>query len=249
MILRGNLYAQSLRMETGIQVLTPRAFRAGEPCRVCYLLHPLEGNCGDWLDKTLLPLWAEKGDTIFIMPEGQRSFYVDMKYGLPYFTYVSEELPELMRQVFHISARREDTAIMGASMGGFAALRAAFLHPETFGFCGALAPACLFMKQFLEYQRTDPGVLHGEFAACFGDEMTWSPEYELTELAEGCRARFPRLYLAVGTQDHLRRPAMRFADFLEKNQLPCRFEQWEGAHDWDFFGPALKRALSQFEEY
>ena len=246
MILRGHVFSQCLKLDTPINILTPKEISHDEPYRVCYLLHPLESCGGSWLEHTLLPLWAETHRTVFVMPDGQRSFYTDMKYGLKYFSYVSEELPEIVQNTFQISAKRQDTAIIGASMGGYGALRAALLHPDRFGFCGAISPAILYLKKFLEYQREDPGILHEEFSACFGESMPWSPEYEITELAKRCKEIKPMIYLAAGSEDFAKRPSARMLDDLTQLGFSVTRESWEGGHDWDFFGAALKSALELF---
>lgn len=247
MILRGHVFSQCLKLDTPISILTPKEISHSDPYRVCYLLHPLESCGGSWLEHTLLPLWAETHRTVFVMPDGQRSFYTDMKYGLKYFSYVSEELPEIVRNTFQISAKRQNTAIIGASMGGYGALRAALLHPEHFGFCGAISPAVLYLKKFLECQREDPGVLHEEFTACFGEGMPWSPEYEIAELAKSCKESKPMIYLAAGSEDFAKRPSARMRDDLTQLGFSVTRESWEGGHDWDFFGAALKSALELFD--
>ena len=60
-----------------------------------------------------------------------------MKYGLPYFSYLTEELPTICKSIFRISADREHTAVMGGSMGGYGALKCALSKPEQYGMCAA----------------------------------------------------------------------------------------------------------------
>lgn len=214
--------------------------------RVCYLLHPLGSGSGSWLDKTLLPLWAEMGSTIFVMPDGQRSFFLDMKYGQQYFSFISEELPGRIEKLFRISAKREDTAIVGASMGAYASLRAALKYPERFGFCGAIAPALLYAASFLDYQREEMGWHYDIFTAALGQGMPWTPDLELTELAKDCPGPKPRIYLSVGTEDPAKRPSVRFCSTLEELGYDICRECWDGEHDWAFFGPALEKTIHQF---
>ena len=92
---------------------------------MAYLLHGLCGDSATWVDDSMLPVYAREGRTIFILPDAARSFYSDMRHGPRYFTYLVEELPQLCKAVFQIAARREDTAILGASMGGYGALKCA----------------------------------------------------------------------------------------------------------------------------
>ncbi|GIP21983.1 hypothetical protein J22TS3_22580 [Paenibacillus sp. J22TS3] len=41
-----------------------------------------------------------------VLPVVQRRYYTDMKQGAAYFTYVSEELPAPVQDMFHVSCLR-----------------------------------------------------------------------------------------------------------------------------------------------
>ncbi|GMA60977.1 hypothetical protein GCM10025859_14170 [Alicyclobacillus fastidiosus] len=66
------------------------------------------------------------------MPQVHRSAYTDMAYGNRYWTFLSEELPEVARSFFHLSDAREDNFVAGLSMGGYGALKWALRKPEQF---------------------------------------------------------------------------------------------------------------------
>lgn len=89
-------------METGITVVIPDSFRQDKPYRVAYLLHGLCGRSGDVVDYSMLPVYAREYHAVFAMPEVARNFYADMKYGLKYFTNVTEEFPSICKTVFRI---------------------------------------------------------------------------------------------------------------------------------------------------
>ena len=145
MRLSGSVYSKILDMDTGLTIVTPNKLREGK-YKVVYLLHGLCGNDRSWLDYSMLPAYAAKGDTVYVMPDAGRSFYSNMKYGFDYQRYVTEELPVICRNMFNISAAREDTGIMGCSMGGYGALRCALTHPDSYGFVGAFSSGPLFAK-------------------------------------------------------------------------------------------------------
>ncbi|GHU82899.1 tributyrin esterase [Spirochaetia bacterium] len=255
MILRGSVYSESLHMHTGINVLVPEKL-TGDRYKIAYLLHGLHGNQDTWLENTLLPVYAQTYNTIFVMPEVGRSFYADMKYGHNYFTYISEELPEICGKVFAISAKREDTAIMGCSMGGYGALKAALTKPERFSFCGAISPACLFMggpltelrtnsAQWLKIGGPEAGEILRDFYAIFGDDLIFSPDDEILELAQKSNTApvKPKIYAACGTEDNLYKENLRFKEEIEKLNFDYTFESWKGIHDWYFFDEGLKKTL------
>ena len=76
-----------------------------------------------------------------VMPQVHRSFYTDEAYGNRYWTYLSEELPEIVHSFFRLSRRREDTFVAGLSMGGYGALKWALRYPDRFTAAASCCPA------------------------------------------------------------------------------------------------------------
>jgi len=118
MILRGTFYSEILEMETHVSFAFPDRKRCATPRKVVYLLHGLKGRSGDWLDYSTLPAYAGRYEALFVMPEVGRSFYSDMEFGQRFFSFVADELPAAVGEAFAISAEREDSLVVGASMGG-----------------------------------------------------------------------------------------------------------------------------------
>jgi len=255
MILRGSVFARTLEMETGLSIIAPEGAQDGTPFKVAYLLHGLCGRSGDWADYTMLPLYARDYRVVFVMPEVGRSFYTDMKYGQRFFRYVSEELPEICKSVLNISADRENVAVIGASMGGYGALKCALSKPERYGFCCAFSSPCLFLKEGLEVQRATGETekfrssygeqLFRDFQGIFGERLEWRPENDILELAKRIKGQsaIPSVYLACGTEDRFYVENKRFCEELEKLGIAFTYEEWAGSHDWVFFNEALKRSL------
>ena len=253
MILRGNFSSEILHLDTGIQILIPD--KVDGPFRIVYLLHGLHGDDGSWLDNTMLPFFAKKQNTVFVMPDVNRSFYANQKYGRRYFDYISEELPQVCRRYFNISAKREDTAIIGASMGGFGALLYALSLPEQYGFCGAISTACLDVKYILESLQMDTGVylstgpeareILTDLYAIYGDELLYREDYDATYLAKNFPKDKPRpkIYATCGTEDDLRKQNLHFRDDMLNTQFDFTYEEWPGGHDWIFFNEALRKTL------
>lgn len=255
MILRGYVLSKVLEMETGITVVIPNTIKPAGSYRTAYLLHGLYGSSGNWADFTMLPVYADKYDVIFIMPEVARSFYTDMKYGLRYFTYVTEELPRICESIFNISSRREDTAVIGASMGGYGALKCALSRPEQYGYCCAFSSACLFLKEGLDKMRSAEGrkeckdtfgeQLFRDFVSMFGEQLEWDPRNEILELAKKLDVQQikPKIYSACGAKDSFLEDNSRFAREMKKLSFDFTYEEWQGYHDWYFFNEALQKAL------
>lgn len=258
MRLNGTVFSKTLGMDTGITIVTPNKLKENEPYKVVYLLHGLCGNNNNWLDYSLLPVYASSGNSIYIMPDAARSFYTDMKYGFKYFTYITEELPHICKNIFNISSDRENTAILGGSMGGYGALKCALSKPEQYGMCGAFSSGCLFLKENLDELRTNG--LNKDFAANFGEQLAddfvsifgenceWKPEYEISELAKSAKngGIMPKLYLTCGTEDYFYRDHLRFCNELGAMGIEYDFEQWQAQHNFIYFNDALKKAIDKF---
>ena len=254
MILRGNVTSQVLGMDTGLTVLCADDRWEG-PRKVVYLLHGLWGDADSWLDYTMLPTHAGNTGALYLMPEVGRSLYTDMAHGGRYFSFLCEELPEIIARNFHISQAREDHIVIGGSMGGYGALRAAFLHPERFGVCCALSSGYLFLKDFFDEIRTggqDPRyrARYGEqffldLYRAFGKNLDWRPEYEITELAIRLAKdpKRPKLYLSCGEQDPLFSDNRRLSEALDRMGYSHTFDRFPGDHGWPHFDRALARAI------
>lgn len=85
MILRGNVFSKELEMETGISILFSSSFDRNQDYKVIYLIHGMCGDSSNWIDYTMLPVYANNYNAVFVMPNIVRSFCVDIKYGQKYF--------------------------------------------------------------------------------------------------------------------------------------------------------------------
>lgn len=260
MILRGTIFSKTLEMDTGLTVVGPDTISLDGPCKVVYLFHGLCGGSNSWTDNSKLGYYARDLQALFVLPEVGRSFYTDQKYGQLYFSYVSRELPELAKSLFNISSAREDTCVMGGSMGAFGALKCALARPDVFGQVAALAPCCLFMGEDLAAFGTGEGggkspagdenswrpnrQMLRDFMAMFGPEMQISDADEIMKLAAGVPAALrPRVYASCGLDDAFLPAVRRFNSEMRTLGYDVTFEEWPGRHNWRFFDAALEKAL------
>ena len=87
-----------------------------------YLLHGMSDDYTIWERRTSIERYASEKGIAVVMPDGDLSWYTDMKYGGRYFTFMSDELPAVCRDFFpKMSDKREDTFVAGLSMGGYGA--------------------------------------------------------------------------------------------------------------------------------
>lgn len=257
MILHGQVQSRVLGMDTNISVLVPNTFDDERPYQIGYLLHGLWGGNADFVHYTMLPAHAMGRHCVLVMPEVGRSFYADMAFGPAYFKYVAEELPQICRSLFNLSASREDSFVMGSSMGGYGALRCALTYPENYGACCANAPGSLFMGEFMAELRATAAagqpqtgwgaVIYPDYRAAYGPELSWSEDIELLCLVDRIKnpKAAPRIMINCGTKDDLLEANRRFTGELRKRGFPFTYTEWPGAgHDFDFFDKAAKAGLA-----
>lgn len=257
MILQGDFYSQSLDMETGVALVAADDFTKAPPRRVVYLLHGLQGRYDDFLYYTVLPDLCRNAHCLFVLPDAQRSFYADMAVGNRYFTYLTEELPHIVADLFRVSSRREDACLIGASMGGYGALKAAFSHPERYAAVAAFSPCCLDMREYMTpqwrsgqagdaFRRIFGDRLATDFDAAFGPGSTYQPENDVLFLAErAAKAPVrPRVFTCWGDEDIFRDTNRRFPEQMAALGWPIESRELKGhMHNWAFFNEALKLAL------
>ena len=124
--------SESLMMHTSVSVIIPQNIKRNEKIKTLYLLHGYRGNHMDWIRYTSIERYAQKYRMAVIMPEVNNAYYANMEKGLDYFTYVADELPQIIESLFPLSRKREDRYIAGLSMGGYGAFKIASKRPHKF---------------------------------------------------------------------------------------------------------------------
>lgn len=252
-LFRGDFYADSLKMTTALHVIFPEPSNdvtpviSGEP-RVLYLLHGLSGSSGEWTRFSKIEYYAKKYNFIVIMPEVQRSFYCDTAAGMGYFTYVSQELPELCGRWFRLDQRRENTFIAGDSMGGYGAVKTALRCPRRFGGAASLSGVLDyrgFLRMILDGQW--PDFLPREVYALHPDGVCAEeddPLY-LVRRAAALEDR-PRLIQLCGTEDFLYGANQTFRAAAEEAGYGHTYIEGPGDHEWPYWDKAIQLAFQFF---
>lgn len=245
-VFEGSLYSEAMQMNTGVTVIFPEGSTAS-PLKdgtfpVLYLLHGLEDDHTCWLHRTRIDYYLRNKNLVVVMPEVQRSFYSDMAHGLPYFTYITEDLPRMIKQMFRVTDDPRHTYIAGLSMGGYGALKCALRNPTAYAAAGAFSAAA-DVRQEVEDPSHSP-FLPGEAFGVFGERLT--PENDLlmlTAKAAKEHTPLPPFYIACGLSDPLYDANKRLRTQLDFLKIPYAYEEWAGAHNWDFWDKAIQNFL------
>jgi S-formylglutathione hydrolase FrmB len=234
-LLRVEYSSKALEMNTSFQVYLPDEGDLSET-KVVYLLHGLMDNCTGWTRYTACERYARERGVALVIPEVQRSFYIDGVYGLNYFTYVSRELPKVCQRMFGFSPKREYNYVMGLSMGGFGALKCALTYPESYAGCGSFSG----VTDLQDFMSRPAVPMHSrELTALLGPDHRIGQENDLSALAEQVTDA-PAIYLSCGEQDAHYPANCSFREKLSERGIRHRFDHRPGGHSWDFWDQSLR---------
>ena len=213
--------------------------------KVLYLLHGLSDDGSAWQRYTTIERLANDYGLVVVMPSVGRSFYTDLPNGQNYFTYITEEIPQYLKDVFDLDPKREDTYIAGLSMGGYGAMKAGLLHPEKYSAVASFS-GVLSMDMLVPHLQADRQEL-AEFSLIFGDiqkapgsafdPIAWLKNFDLHA------ADLPRLFVSCGRQDDLYPMTRHFADTCRQLGFPVDYHEEDGQHTWDLWDREITRFL------
>lgn len=215
------------------------------PTRTLLLLHGYTGAAENWVPEYL----TEKYNFAIVMPSGENSFWLDREAtGSKFCTFVGQELIGCLRRTFSLATRREETYVMGLSMGGFGALHTGFAWPENFGKVCAMSPAMIVH----DVAKMKPGdgthlANYAYYRECFGDpekvlESDANPEtLVLRCLAEG--KPLPEIHMCCGTEDFLLEGVRQTDQFLTAHGVPHIYFEAPGAHTMEFWQTHMMRMI------
>jgi len=247
-----NFFSEVLGISTSITVILPQntktqigitGSKKKEKYPVLYLLHGLSDDHTIWQRNTSIERYVADMGIAVVMPNAGRSFYTDMKHGYKYWTYITEELPEIVASFFPISSLREDNFIAGLSMGGYGAFKAVLSHPEKYC-AGASLSGALNMNTSLINERDEDFKM--ELYNIFGDISSFNgSENDLFSLASNLKscATKPKLYQCCGTEDFLYKDNIKFKNFIEEKNFDYTYDESEGVHEWSYWNAQIQKVL------
>jgi putative tributyrin esterase len=243
--------SEALELCTAVNVILPDRVRgvskSGDKVPVLWLLHGYSDDHTIWCRRTSIERYVEGRNLAVIMPAVDHSFYTDMAHGNRYWTYISDELPALMRYWFPLSAKGEDNFVAGLSMGGYGAFKLALSHPNRYAAAASLSGALRRFSDDLADPNADPQWI-AKLSDIFGD-LTKFPGsrhdvYELAEKVARGNGPKPRLYACCGAQDFLYADNLRFKAHAGAIGLPLTYEEGPGDHTWAFWDQYIQRVLA-----
>jgi putative tributyrin esterase len=248
-LMRCDFFSETLGLSTSMTVILPEATSGQigmhgvrrDTTPVLYLLHGLTDDDTTWSRRTSIERYAAERGLAVVMPQVHHSFYSDEVHGLPFWTFVSEELPTVVDSFFRLSTERADTFVAGLSMGGYGAMKWALRQPHRFAAAASLSGALALSHPS---ERADP-----EFAALmqrvFGDGPTDGTADDVIHLLRTAdRDDLPALYTACGTDDFLYPANLWFAETAREVGIPLEAHFGPGDHEWSYWDAQIQAVLA-----
>jgi S-formylglutathione hydrolase FrmB len=248
--LRCDVFSDVLGMATTMTVLLPEttthqigmhshAREDGHP--VLYLLHGLTDDDTAWTRRTALERYVAELGLAVVMPAVQKSYYADQVHGLPYWTFLSEELPAFVSRSFRVSERREDTFVAGLSMGGYGAFKWALHQPWRFAAAASLSGALDQPRREATeaWQTLMEPTFGGRSIRDTPDDVLW-----LLDRALETGEDLPELYVGCGIEDPLLEESRTFVDRAGGRLPSLTVEVGPGGHDWAYWDRAIQDVLA-----
>jgi putative tributyrin esterase len=245
-----DFFSEVLGLSTSMYVILPQPAKKemGSKIRTTqyptlYLLHGLSDDHTFWLRRTSIERYVEPLGLAVVMPAVHRSYYANMSAGGRYWTFVSEELPEIAQNLFGLSALREENFVAGNSMGGYGAFKMALGKPGQFCAAASLSGA---LDLFTAFQSTEDKD-RTEWRNIFGDmNKIADSSNDLLFLAKNLldtKKLQPKLYQWCGTEDYLYKGNLKFVKSAKELGLDLTYEESPGDHEWEYWDQKIKRVL------
>ena len=129
---------------------------------------------------------------------------------------LTNELRPMLMKRYRLMTKPEQTAIMGASLGGLISTYAAYVHPEIFGLCAAQSPAY------------------------------WWREKVIFRLIEQGPKEPIKFYIDTGTIRDAQAGASQMRDLLESKGYELKYAEYPESHNWVNWRARLSDILMYF---
>lgn len=255
-LIHANFFSESLGMCVACDVILPQratrqigmaAAARTDKHPTLWLLHGASDNHTIWQRRTSIERYAAPLGLAVVMPNAHLSSYTDMKHGGKYYTYISQELPAILRSMFPLSDRREDNFIAGLSMGGAGCMKIGLNNPGNYAAIGCFSAGAVNRAGI-----ADTPERRARLVMTYGNEEgnveEGSPEDVL-----GAAQRIldenlpcPRIFHSVGTEDFVLPSARSTRDFftsLPGNPFDYHYEEHPGAHTWEYWDEHIQDFL------
>lgn len=238
-LLEIKFHSNKLERHTSINVIKPNNIKSNNDLQVLYLLHGYSGDYTNWVRYTSIEKYVEGTNLLVVMPSAYNGFYVDHENGEPYFSFLTEELPQFINDTFNITQTKENTFIAGLSMGGYGSLLAGLTYPDKYKKVAAFS-SVIDIDYLLERST---GVRKVKMENIFTKSVR--DKFNLYTLAKKSLNKIP-LYITCGTEDFLFKDNSNYNIYLNEIGYKHTFLTSPGIHSWDYWNEQIVKAIKWF---
>jgi S-formylglutathione hydrolase FrmB len=249
----GTFHSEALGRDVAYVVDLPASYdgSGGRKYPVVYALHGLFEGSGFWERRGLAPILARLResaavpDFLVVAPDGGNSFFVDSPTGR-YEDMVTKDLVAHVEATFSVIPGRKGRALLGVSMGGYAALHMAFDQPGLFA---AVATHSAMLLERIPSAEQGAGRWHmAAFNKVFGDPIDlalWAENDPLAGARKVDPKAVPALFLDCGAEDRygLASGHREIHRILDERGIAHSFELPPGDHGYEFVRARLEASL------
>lgn len=242
-------HSAALNRDMPYRVFLAAHITPGDRLPVVYLLHGGNGGFRDWSNDSQVSQYAARG-LILVMPEGAFSYYMNA-VGNPQDRYEDYTFTDLIADVesrFPAANTRNKRAIIGISMGGFAAIKIALTRPELFSFVGAFSPSIDILRRRIYILRIGEWLRIRSIFGPWGSATRVSRDpFSLVKTSDPTKT--PYIYMAAGNNEALLDPDRRFAGQLKDLHFNFEFHTKPGGHDWNEWDSQIPECFESLSQH
>jgi len=249
----GTFRSDALGRDVSYVVDVPPSYdgSAGRKYPVVYALHGLFEGPGFWERRGLAPILAQLRaggavpEFLVVAVDGGNSFFVNAPGGR-YEDMVTKDLVAHVEATYRVVSGRKGRALLGISMGGYAALHVAFAEP---GLVAAVATHSAMVLERIPSAEQGAGRWHmAAFNKVFGDPIDpalWAENDPLVAARKVDPKAVPALFVDCGAEDRygLASGNRDLHRILEERGIAHVFELPPGDHGYEFVRARLEKSL------
>ena len=249
----GTFRSEALGREVSYVVDLPPSYEGSGSRKypVVYALHGLFEGSGFWERRGLAPILAglrasgAVPEFLVVAVDGGNSFFVNAPGGR-YEDLVTKDLVAHVEATYRVVPGRKGRALLGISMGGYAALHIAFEQP---GLVAAVATHSAMLLERIPSADQGAGRWHmAAFNKVFGDPIDaalWAENDPLAWARKVDPKTAPALYLDCGAEDRygLATGHRDLHEILDERGVAHTFELPPGDHGYEFVRARLEKSL------
>jgi enterochelin esterase family protein len=231
--------------------LPPGYDDSSERYEVVYALHGLFEGEGFWERRGLARVMrqaredGQAPDGLVVAVDGGNSFFLNGPRGR-YEDLVTKDLIAHVEATYRVKPGSRHRALLGVSMGGYAALRIAFTHPDLFAAVATHSAMLLEAPPSAARgaRRGHMRAFHGAFGDPIDSEL-WNRNDPLALAREVDPGALPALYLDCGEQDRYRlaRGHRALGRILDERGATHQLWLPPGDHGYEFVRGRLPESL------